>query len=103
MSASFSLVRKNFRQHYLVLLSGCAFGLIYIGALVTASELNGRVLSHLSVTASFAKSGLVLIALVFGQRLVSNEYYGKTQRFLESLPVRRTCLLYTSPSPRDRG
>ena len=94
-SPTLSLARKNFRQHYFVLGAACLFGLVYVGALVLASELNGRVLSHLSLTPAFAKSGLLLVALIFGQRLITNEYYGRTQRFLESLPVRRVRVVWS--------
>jgi len=94
-SPTLSLARKNLRQHYFVLLAACLFGLVYVGALVLATELNGRVLSHLSLAPAFAKSGLVLVALIFGQRLITNEYYGRTQRFLESLPVRRMRVVWS--------
>lgn len=88
-SPGISLFSKNFSQHAIVVLAGCLFGLIYVGALVVVSEVNGRVLSHLSIVASFAKSGLLLVGVVFGQRFITNEYYNRTQRFLESLPVSR--------------
>ena len=88
-SPALSIFGKNLRQHGLVVLAACLFGLTYVGLLAVTSELNGRVLSHLSIAAGFAQVGLVLVAVVFGQRFVTNEYYSWTQRFLESLPVRR--------------
>ncbi|HEY0713153.1 MAG TPA: hypothetical protein VGF45_10795, partial [Polyangia bacterium] len=48
-----------------------------------------RSISVLEIVPRLAMSALPAAALVLGHRLVVAEYYGRTQRFLEALPLRR--------------
>ncbi len=70
------------------------FWIVLISALLTwlighFMSLSGQVLSHLELTAIFAWPLLAFIALAIGYLLVTQEYYGGTQRFIEALPIRR--------------
>jgi hypothetical protein len=89
MAATLALFRKELRQHgpalagVTVLLAVTVF-LAYLALIKEA-----RVLSVLDLVPQFAVSALIAAALYLGHRLVVAEYYGRTQRFVESLPVRR--------------
>jgi hypothetical protein len=48
-----------------------------------------RTLSALELVSGFAVAPLVAAALWLGHRLVVTEYYGRTQRFVEALPISR--------------
>jgi hypothetical protein len=89
MAVTRTLFAKELRQHGPALLG--------ISALLTVAYSMGRslmarearVLSTLEVVSSFALGPLVAAALYLGHRLVVAEHYGRTQRFVEALPVRR--------------
>ena len=84
-----ALLSKELRQHGLVFVGLAVFSLFYVWALFNVLTAGGAVLSYLSLTSMFASSALLVIALVVGQRLIVTEYYGRTQRFIESLPIGR--------------
>lgn len=84
-----ALFSKEIRQHGFTFVGLAVFTLLYVWALFNVLSAGGRVLSYLSLTSMFATSALLVIALVVGQRLIVNEYYGRTQRFIESLPINR--------------
>src|SRR6185436_12712021 len=89
MAVTRTLFAKELRQHGAALagisaLLALAFSL---GRSLMARE--ARVLSELEVVSSFALGPLVAAALYLGHRLVVAEHYGRTQRFVEALPVRR--------------
>ena len=84
-----TLFAKELRQHGGALLGmtallATAFGL---GKVLMSRE--ARVLSALEAVSSFALGPLVAAALYLGHRLVVAEHFGRTQRFVEALPVRR--------------
>jgi len=93
MAALLSLLRKELRQHGPALLAtSLLLGLIsllgWVGQLKEA-----RVLTVLDIVPRFAITALPAAALYLGHRLVVAEYYGRTQRFLEALPVRRGAMV----------
>jgi hypothetical protein len=89
MSATLALFRKELRQHGPALV-GVTVLLGFIVLLARFGQTKeARVLSVLDLVPEFALTGLVAGALYLGHRLVVAEYYGRTQRFVESLPVRR--------------
>lgn len=49
----------------------------------------GSVVSYLTLTSTFATAVLIVIAFLIGQKLIIQEYYGQTQRFVEALPIKR--------------
>jgi hypothetical protein len=89
MAVTRTLFGKELRQHGPALLG--------VSSLLTLAFLMGRslmarearVLSALEVVSSFAMGPLAAAALYLGHRLVVAEHYGRTQRFVEALPVRR--------------
>lgn len=89
MGGTRALVLKELRQH------GAALGgltvLLAIAWRVAAftQAREARVLSALQLVSTFAMAPLVAAALYLGHRLVVAEYFGRTQRFVEALPVRR--------------
>ncbi len=84
-----ALLGKELRQHalsgiaLLVCLTIC-YLLLLVGTLA-----NAETVSVMEVHASFLLLFVLIAALVLGHRLVVTEYYGRTQLFLEALPVRR--------------
>jgi ABC-type transport system involved in multi-copper enzyme maturation permease subunit len=93
MTALLALLRKELRQHGPALLAtSLLLGLIsllgWVGQLKEA-----RVLSALDIVPRFALTALPAAALFLGHRLVVAEYYGRTQRFVEALPVRRGAMV----------
>lgn len=84
-----TLFAKELRQHGPALLGissllGLAF---WMGKALMSRE--ARVLSTLEVVSGFAMGPLAAAALYLGHRLVVAEHFGRTQRFVEALPVRR--------------
>jgi hypothetical protein len=89
MTAIRALASKELQQHKGIFLGLLCFCGIATWMLFRITNAGGRVLSYLSITSVFAVSALIVIAFVIGQRLISAEYYGQTQRFIEALPIRR--------------
>jgi hypothetical protein len=89
MAAVLALFRKELRQHGAALV-GVTVLLALIVLLARFGQMKeARVLSVLELVPQFAVTALLAAALTLGHRLVVAEYYGRTQRFVESLPVRR--------------
>ena len=84
-----ALTRKELQQHKGTFIGLLCFSWVVTWLLFRITNAGGRVLSYLTITSVFAVSALVVIAFVIGQRLISVEYYGQTQRFIEALPIRR--------------
>ena len=84
-----TLFAKELRQHGGALLGITALLTLAfaMGKALMARE--ARVLSALEAVSSFAIGPLVAAALYLGHRLVVAEHFGRTQRFVEALPVRR--------------
>jgi hypothetical protein len=88
MAATIALFRKELRQHGPALVGVSAL-LVLVWLMGSATQdKEARVLSALQLVPSFAAVALSAAALYLGHRLVVAEYYGRTQRFVESLPVR---------------
>ena len=88
---SLALVRKELREHGWVFAAVVAVdGLILAVQLSTASDSGGR----FAALTRFA-AVLCLSALVASNRLFAREYGGKTQLFLEALPISRARVLAT--------
>jgi hypothetical protein len=89
MGVTRTLFAKELRQHGPALLGISALLTLAfaMGKALMARE--ARVLSALEAVSSFAMGPLVAAALYVGHRLVVAEHFGRTQRFVEALPVRR--------------
>ena len=87
MRAYAALLQKEF-AHHLLALTGLTL-LLALAFVIYWWQLDSgaRVLTYLSLVSSFAKIPIVLAALYLGHRLVVLEYYGKTQHFVETLPI----------------
>lgn len=89
MAVTRTLFAKELRQHGPALLGISALLALAFSMGRSLMAREARVLSSLEVVASFALGPLVAAALYLGHRLVVAEHYGRTQRFVEALPVRR--------------
>ncbi len=83
-----ALLAKEWRQHRGLLLWISIFTALMAVLLIGITSAAGGVLSYLTIASLFAYPLLLLIALLFGQRVVAAEYYGQTQRFIEALPIK---------------
>jgi hypothetical protein len=89
---SLALIRKELREHGVVVLVALAFGAIaYAGGLVQADKHGGRFFAFTRYAGAFGS----LNALVLANRLFAREYAGRTQLFLETLPLSRTRVFVT--------
>lgn len=95
MSPSWTLCKKELSEHRWVLVSLLLSALIFaLLCLLTAAQLPGF-FSPLSVVWAYTQFLLPLFAVVLGHQLIVREYLGRTQRFLETMPVsgQRTLLV----------
>jgi hypothetical protein len=84
-----ALAWKEAREHYLVvLLLLCTLPFAW-GIFILAAFGAPTTVTYLEAHASFSRWVLPLAGLALGNRLVVVELHGRTQRFLESLPLRR--------------
>lgn len=90
---SFTLLRKELREHGIVLLFALLLsGVTLIGLLMQAAEsMGGRFIGLIR----FSYTVGPLLVLVFANRLLVREYSGRTQLFLETLPIGRTRVFAT--------
>lgn len=84
-----ALTWKEVREHYLVVLVLAAtlpfgWGIFALSALAAPTTV-----TYLEAHVSFCRFILPLAGLAMGNRLVVAELHGRTQRFVESLPLRR--------------
>ena len=84
-----ALFYKELREHGLVLLLVIGFQLAFIGLLFLYALLNKSQINPHETTAAYMSFLPLLCAMNLGHRLVALEYTGKTQLFLEALPVSR--------------
>jgi len=84
-----ALIVKELREHWLAGL-GLAF-LLGVGlmAVLLGSVLRERTVTVLEAGTGYLLTFIPLAGVVLGHRLVVQEYHGRTQLFLEGLPVRR--------------
>ena len=88
------LIRKEIHEHRWVLFALLpTLAVIYLG-LVAVFKMNESG-SEFEVVRVFAISFLIIAQMIICNRLVVQEYQGKTQLFLEGLPVSRTKMLLT--------
>ena len=81
-----ALIVKELRQHWLAFslsMGLCGLGVLLL-VLVVASEDSG---SWFRVLKQFLQTFYVIMALVVCNRLVVREYQGRTQLFLDVLPI----------------
>src|SRR5690606_33499885 len=90
---SFALLRKELREHGVVLIVALLVsGLVLIGLSVQAAQgMGGR---FVGLTRFSYMIGPLLV-LVFANRLIVREYSGRTQLFLETLPIGRARVFAT--------
>ena len=89
---SLALVRKEMREHGWVLGASFLFSMfILLGLLRLAHDRGGR----FSGLRDFLVSVGLLNAFVAANRLIAREYAGRTQLFLEVLPIRRSRVFWT--------
>lgn len=89
MAATRVLFAKELRQHGGALLVTTALlALAWVIAHVTGQQ-EARSLTSLELVTRFATMPVVGVSLYLGHRLVVTEYFGRTQLFVEALPVPR--------------
>ncbi len=89
---SLALVSKELREHGVIVAAAIAISaLALVGLLMQLTDLGGRFLALLRFTPTMG----VLLAMVAGNRLFAREYAGKTQLFLETIPVSRLRVVLT--------
>src|SRR3954465_1544595 len=84
-----ALLQKELQQHGWVLAGLTLLLALAFFILKVSLEKVARVLSSLEGLAAFAKGPLGAAAPYLGERLVVQENYGRTQRFVEAMPIRR--------------
>ncbi|HJL19217.1 MAG TPA: ABC transporter permease [Sandaracinaceae bacterium LLY-WYZ-13_1] len=90
-----ALALKELTHHGLVLLAVGAFLAFVWAMLLLGAAIGPRTITVLEAHADFVRIFLPLLGLALGRRLVVREYHGRTQRFLEALPVHRLEILVT--------
>jgi hypothetical protein len=95
MASLRALLVKELKQHGPAVGMGTA--LLIVAWLVARASFaqEARTLSVLQVVSGFATFPLGAAALWLGHRLVVTEYYARTQRFVEALPIARGLLALT--------
>lgn len=89
---SLALVSKEVREHGVIVAAALALsGFMLLGMLIQSRDLGGRFLALTMFTPTLG----TLLAMVAGNRLFAREYAGKTQLFLESIPVSRARVFLT--------
>ena len=87
-----ALLRKELREHWLVLTCMWVFAALTLLALqVQSNEKGSPMTAYHGMVFGFAP----LLALLLASRLVVREYNGRTQLFLETLPISRSQVLAT--------
>jgi hypothetical protein len=84
-----ALLGKEIDQFRSVFLWLVAFSFFTSWMFKNLMSYSGSVVSYLTLTSVFATAVLVIIAFLIGQKLIIQEYYGQTQRFVEALPIKR--------------
>ncbi len=84
-----ALLGKELRQHSVsgIILLACLVGGYLL--MLVATLMNAESVSAMQAHASFLGLFVLIAAIVLGHRLVVAEYHGRTQLFLEALPIRR--------------
>src|SRR5205823_5445901 len=90
---TWNLIDKEIREHWLPLGAVVAIGLLGLGLVTLGSIVTGEAGNPLEALRSFLLTFSIPIALVTCNRLVVREYQGKTQLFLESLPLTRARMI----------
>ena len=88
-----ALFRKELREHVWVLLACGAFYAFSLFALAVNPSYNGENASALHGLRMFLLGVYPFLVIVVTSRLVAREYTGRTQLFLETLPVSRGTIL----------
>ena len=93
MRSFWTLTRKECRQHGWSLLALTVTLTLAVLLLLWNVGSTRRVLSYFEAVSRFLIFFIPLAALVLSGRLVVSEYQGRTQLFIESLPIRRTSMV----------
>lgn len=95
MRRFWALTEKELREHWLAMLFLFlfVFGMFLLN--FVAAILQESSVSTLEIHRSFVSFYCTLTAFYLGHRLIVVEFYGRTQLFLESLPLRRWEILLT--------
>jgi len=93
VSRLLALLRKELAQHWLAMLA--LYGLAGVGMfiLVAGASVEEEITSRIVAHARFMLVLLPMLVAVLGHRMIVVEYYGRTQLFLEALPLRRSEML----------
>jgi ABC-type transport system involved in multi-copper enzyme maturation permease subunit len=83
------LLAKEREQHRRIVFILTAFLAVFWLLAALIHERAARSVSALEIVPEIATWALPALALLLGHRIVIDEYYGRTQRFLEALPIRR--------------
>ena len=88
-----AIFAKELREHALILVACGCFTLLVLFALAVNPDFNGQNASAFFGFRSFLLFFYPLYVIVLTSRIVAREYTGKTQLFLETLPVSRARVL----------
>ena len=90
-----ALLEKEVSHHGWVLLGVFTFLAFVEGVLLLGAAVGPRTITMLEAHETFTRFVFPLLAIALGHRLVVREYYGRTQRFLEALPIHRSEVVLT--------
>lgn len=88
-----AILAKELREHALVLVACTVAGLFVLFAFAVNPDFNGQNASAFLGLRSFLLGFYPLLVIVLTSRIVAREYTGKTQLFLETLPISRARVL----------
>ena len=89
MKRLYTLIQKDFRQHIISFILLTSFMITIFGLQMIGTFVSPRTLGFLSSEGSFLFTFIPLSAIILGNRLIVKEYHGRTQLFIESLPISR--------------
>lgn len=93
MRSVLALTLKELRQNAMVALALAVVLCLVYALVIFGTWVGPRTLSMFEAHLAFLRVFLPVLALAAGNRLVVAEYHGRTQLFLESLPMRRVEML----------
>ncbi len=84
-----ALARKELAQHWVAALVLLALLGLSLVSMTLALAISDTRLSYLELLPAYLRGPVAILAFILAGRLVATEYYARTQRFVEALPVRR--------------
>ena len=82
-----ALLAKELSANLGTIVALAVFSAVFCALRFVFVEMTSHSLSRLEIVSFFALPGLVFVAGLLAQGLVASEYYGRTQRFVEALPI----------------